>query len=95
MERKGHILNPDIFVEAAEILTEGFVVNCCPAIAWAAYAADDREHGSELNRIHQNLFAALFAEDRRPGAPWWDYGEIEPRLLALLLAAEIYEIPIR
>jgi hypothetical protein len=80
----------DVFLAAAERILDGRNDLACIATKRAVEYAN----GTWLMWIHcHDLFYDLFAPTPEPGVPaplaWWEQGDKESRVVALLLAAEI------
>ncbi len=76
-------LDPEVFEHAAERIASGANLTACGAISYAAFPYED---------VYDRLFAELFRpEGRSVAQAWWGFSshDAEPRVLALLLAAEI------
>lgn len=85
-------LDPSVFVRAAELVASGAYEFSCDAIMdctnLTEWVFEEGNPGP-----HQAFFRKMFKPKRDFGFGWWHDDDCEPRVLALLLCAEMAREP--
>jgi hypothetical protein len=77
-------LNPEVYRKAANLILRRFEYCCCHALEATTKAGEDRLAYNEYLRL-------LFKPEDWTRLFWWDIGDLESRVFALLLCADILE----